>query len=45
MNIYEESLQFHKQLRGKLEVSSRVKITNEKDLKNLIALAVRDEGE
>ena len=25
MNIYEESLQFHKQLRGKLEVSSRVK--------------------
>lgn len=32
MNIFEESLQFHKQLRGKLEVSSRVKITNEKDL-------------
>lgn len=32
MNIYEESLQFHKQLRGKLEVSSIVKITNEKDL-------------
>lgn len=32
MNIYEESLQFHKQLKGKLEVSSRVKITNEKDL-------------
>lgn len=32
MNIYEESLQFHKQLRAKLEVSSRVKITNEKDL-------------
>lgn len=32
MNIYEESLQFHKQLRGKLEVSSRVKITTEKDL-------------
>ena len=32
MNIYEESLKFHKQLRGKLEVSSRVKITNEKDL-------------
>lgn len=32
MNIYEESLQFHKQLRGKLEVSSRAKITNEKDL-------------
>ena len=32
MNIYEESLQFHKQLRGKLEVYSRVKITNEKDL-------------
>ena len=32
MNIYEESLQFHKQLRGKLEVSSRVKIKNEKDL-------------
>ena len=32
MNIYEESLKFHKELKGKLEVSSRVKITNEKDL-------------
>ena len=32
MNIYEESLQFHKQFRVKLEVSSRFKITNEKDL-------------
>lgn len=32
MNIYEESLKFHKELKGKLEVTSRVKITNEKDL-------------
>ncbi len=32
MNIYEESLKFHNELKGKLEVSSRVKITNEKDL-------------
>mgnify|MGYP000097410357 CR=1 FL=1 len=31
MNIYEESLKFHKELKGKLEVSSRVKITNEKE--------------
>lgn len=32
MNIYEESLKFHNELKGKLEVTSRVKITNEKDL-------------
>ena len=32
MNIYEESLKFHKDLKGKLEKSSRVKIENEKDL-------------
>ena len=32
MNIYEESLKFHKELKGKLEIASRVKITNEKDL-------------
>lgn len=32
MNIYEESLKFHKDLKGKLEISSRVKMENEKDL-------------
>ena len=32
MNIYEESLKFHKELKGKFEISSRVKIENEKDL-------------
>ena len=32
MNIYEESLKFHEGLKGKLEISSRVKIENEKDL-------------
>lgn len=32
MNIYEESLKFHKDLKGKLKISSRVKIENEKDL-------------
>lgn len=32
MSIYEEALKFHKELKGKLEVASRVKITNEKDL-------------
>lgn len=32
MNIYEESLKFHKELKGKLEISSRAKIENEKDL-------------
>lgn len=32
MNIYEESLKFHNELKGKLEITSRVKITNEKDL-------------
>lgn len=32
MNIYEESLKFHKDLKGKLEIYSRVKIENEKDL-------------
>ena len=32
MSIYEESLNFHKEIKGKLEVLSRVKIKNEKDL-------------
>lgn len=32
MNIYEESLEFHKEKRGKIEVVSRVKVENEKDL-------------
>ena len=32
MNIYEESLKFHKEKQGKLEVTSRVKIENSKDL-------------
>ena len=32
MNIYEEALKFHEEKRGKLEVTSRVKIQNEKDL-------------
>lgn len=32
MNIYEESLKFHENLKGKYEVSSRVKIKDEKDL-------------
>lgn len=32
MNIYEESLKFHKEVRGKFEISSRVSIENEKDL-------------
>ena len=32
MNIYEESLKFHKELKGKLEISSRIKIKDEKDL-------------
>lgn len=32
MSIYEESLKFHKELKGKLEITSRVKINNEKDL-------------
>ena len=32
MNIYEESLEFHKDLKGKFEITSRVKIENEKDL-------------
>ena len=32
MSIYEESLEFHKELKGKLEVVSRAKIQNEKDL-------------
>ena len=32
MNIYEEALEFHKGLIGKLEVISRAKIENEKDL-------------
>ncbi|GAA0182184.1 malate dehydrogenase [Clostridium sediminicola] len=32
MNIYEESIKFHKELNGKIEVTSRVKIENEKEL-------------
>ena len=32
MNIYEESLKFHEELKGKLEIKSRAKIYNSKDL-------------
>ncbi|MBS4804418.1 MAG: NAD-dependent malic enzyme [Clostridium sp.] len=32
MNIYEEALNFHKEVKGKLEITSRVSIENEKDL-------------
>ena len=32
MNIYEESLIFHEKLKGKYEICSKTKITNEKDL-------------
>ncbi len=32
MNIYEEALKFHENKRGKIEVISRVKIQNERDL-------------
>jgi len=32
MNIYEEALELHKELRGKLEIKSRVEVNNEKDL-------------
>lgn len=32
MTIYEESLQYHENLKGKLEIFSRVTINNEKDL-------------
>lgn len=32
MNIYEESLEFHKEVKGKFEITSRVSIENEKDL-------------
>lgn len=32
MNIYEESLKYHKQAKGKFEITSRVSIENEKDL-------------
>ena len=32
MDIYEESLEFHKKLKGKIEVTSRCKIENKKDL-------------
>lgn len=32
MNIYEQALKFHEESKGKLEITSRVKITNEKDL-------------
>ena len=32
MDIYQESLKFHEELKGKLEVTSRAKINNSKDL-------------
>lgn len=32
MNIYEQALKFHEESKGKLEITSRVKISNEKDL-------------
>lgn len=32
MNIYEESLKFHEELKGKLEVHSRAKVSNSKEL-------------
>src|SRR3989344_1421595 len=32
MTVYEEALDLHKKLRGKLEIKSRVKITSKKDL-------------
>lgn len=32
MNIYEQALKFHEESKGKLEITSRVKITNEQDL-------------
>lgn len=32
MNIYEEALQFHKELKGKFEIKSRAEINNAKDL-------------
>lgn len=32
MNIYEESLAFHREKKGKIEITSRVKVENEKDL-------------
>ncbi|MGL4774155.1 MAG: NAD(P)-dependent malic enzyme, partial [Clostridium sp.] len=32
MDIYQESLEFHKELRGKLEIKSRASVNNEKDL-------------
>lgn len=32
MNIYEEALKYHEELKGKLEITSRCKIENEKDL-------------
>ncbi len=32
MNIYEESLKYHKNLKGKIEIKSRCKISNENDL-------------
>ena len=32
MNIYEKSLKYHENLRGKIEITSRCKISNENDL-------------
>lgn len=32
MDIYKESLEFHKELKGKLEITSRAAVNNEKDL-------------
>ena len=32
MNIYEEALQYHAKLKGKLEIKSRATINNSKDL-------------
>ena len=32
MNIYEESLKYHKELKGKFQIKSNCKISNEKDL-------------
>ena len=32
MNIYEEALKFHGELRGKLEIKSRVKVESKEDL-------------
>lgn len=32
MNIYEEALEYHKEKKGKIEINSRCKVKNEKDL-------------